>query len=193
MPSRHPPRRRPKKTFAQKHNIQWDWHWRSVAACIYLLICLCDFVVMPVYCEFVYNKRDDTQIVKLAETMPDSTSKVETLKVLKSERRWTPLTNDTFHLAFGAILGVSALPMNRRRRYEQDDEDDYDYHGNGGGYDHGGYGRDDYRDYRYGVKKPGADPDPSNGGGDSEGDPSADNEGGDTGGDGLPPPTGGMG
>lgn len=116
---------------------QWDWHWRSLAAVVYLLICIFDLVAMPLYREITYNKLTVTEMVKMAKTM-DPEAQVETLKVLKEDRKWTPLTDDMFHLSFGAILGVAALPQNRRRRRRQDE---YEYDG--------GYEEDDCPDEGY--------------------------------------------
>jgi hypothetical protein len=129
-PRRHEP------TFAEKHNIQFDWHWRSVAALVYLIICLNDFVIMPVYRELAYNRMSTAEMVRVAQTMKEPAAQVETLKILKEDRPWTPLTNDMFHISFGAILGVAALPQNRRRRkYDGNDYatygDDDDYGGPG--------------------------------------------------------------
>ena len=108
---------------------RWVWHWRSVAAIVYLFICLCDFVVMPAYREYSYTKMPLTEMLAAARSMPDSASQIETLRLLKADRPWTPITSEIFHLAFGAILGVSALPMNRSinmaaNRREEDEEDD---------------------------------------------------------------------
>lgn len=110
-------RRRKKKT-------EWDWHWRSLAAVVYLIICFTDFVGMPLYREWSHNKLTHQQIMTDARSMGESAAQIEALRILREDRPWTPLTNEVFHLAFGAILGVSALPMNRRRRREDEYGDD---------------------------------------------------------------------
>lgn len=82
---------------------------------------------MPTYRELTYNKMSVPEMVKIAQSMKDPTAQVETLRILKEDRKWTPLTNDMVHISFGAILGVAALPQNRRRnmsRYESDEGDD---------------------------------------------------------------------
>lgn len=157
--------------------IKWSWSWRSLAAVVYLIICLSDFLFMPIYREYVYTSMSATQMVRLAMEMEDGAAQIEALKVLREDRTWSPITNDMFHLSFGAILGVSALPMarrrlNKRKRYDTDFGED-DYSGDDYGQDEhgrGDYGRGDYgSSNRYG--------------GDSEHD---------GGYDGLPTPTGRM-
>lgn len=137
QPNRRPPVRK-KSPFAAKSNWEWDWHWRSIAAVVYFIILLFDFVAMPLYREITYNKLTIPQMVKMSQEM-DPTAQVETLRILKEDRAWTPLTNDMVHLAFGAILGVSALPQNRRRKRRWGGGyDDYDGYG-----DNEEYGNDD--------------------------------------------------
>lgn len=118
---------------------QWTWHWKSVAAVVYLAICVCDFLVMPLYREYTYTRIPIYQMVELARTMDDGAERIEALRILKEDRAWTPITNDMFHIAFGAILGVAALPNNKGsssfgrdpgpgfgRRYEYEDEDPFE-------------------------------------------------------------------
>jgi N-dimethylarginine dimethylaminohydrolase len=105
---------------------EWEWHWRSVAAVIYLIICATDFVIMPLYREYSHNKLTPTQIMEYAQAMEGSNAQVEALRIWREDRPWTPLTNEVFHLAFGAILGVSALPQNRRANIRRREEDTYE-------------------------------------------------------------------
>jgi hypothetical protein len=109
-----------RKTPVKPIGAQWEWHWRSVAAVIYLIICATDFVIMPVYREYSHNKLSPSQIMEYAMQMGQSSAQVEALRIWREDRPWTPLTNEVFHLAFGAILGVSALPMNRRKNRKED-------------------------------------------------------------------------
>ena len=95
--------------------LKWSWSWRSLAAVVYLTICLTDFLLMPIYREHTYTKMPVAEMVRLSMAMQDGAAQIETLKVLKEDRAWVPITNDMFHLSFGAILGVSALPMARKR------------------------------------------------------------------------------
>jgi len=68
-------------------NEKWYKEWRTVAAYTYLVICLYDFMLAPIFSQvFAYW--------------------THTVYVM-----WTPLTTQgggLFHISFGAIIGVSA-------------------------------------------------------------------------------------
>lgn len=84
--------------------------WRPLAAYVYLFICICDFVLLPVYYEYVKTIQE-TRLVEMALMFPEGASQIEALKTLQTRESWNPLTlqaTGLFHLAFGAILGVSA-------------------------------------------------------------------------------------
>lgn len=77
-------------------------HWRGWAAIIYLIICLYDFVIASSF----FN----TGVVGYVEEMSKINIELAA-EVIKQTSRWEPLTltnGGIFHLAFGAILGVSA-------------------------------------------------------------------------------------
>lgn len=117
---------------AEDAGLKWSWSWRSLAACVYLAICLVDFLAMPIYREYAYTKMPVAEMVRLSMQMKDGAAQIETLKTLKEDRAWQPITNDMFHLSFGAILGVSALPMarnrlRRRKTYYDDQDSDGDF------------------------------------------------------------------
>lgn len=97
-------------------------HWRQAAAYVYLLICLVDFVFMPLYYEYANARVDNQNIVSYAMKFDDGASQVAALQILKEQRSWQPITLDSagwIHISFGAILGVSAFA---RRRKEEDEE-----------------------------------------------------------------------
>lgn len=105
------------------------WSWRSVGALIYFFICLVDLVGMPLYREYSYNRLSAKEIVEVTKELPDPASQIEAMKILKADRSWEPVTNEMFHLSFGAILGLAALPNNRKgsgflRRNKKIDLDD---------------------------------------------------------------------
>lgn len=85
---------------------------------------------MPVYYEYTNNKQTESaQIIALAKQL-DGSAQVETVRILREQKKWEPITNEMFHLSFGAILGLSALPTNRagsgfrlRRRRKTDSEE----------------------------------------------------------------------
>lgn len=89
--------------------------WRPFAAYVYLFICLNDFVFLPAYYE--YSKRiQESQYVEMALKFPQGASQIEALKALQKSQSWEPLTlqaTGLFHIAFGAILGVSAWTRSR--------------------------------------------------------------------------------
>lgn len=96
----------------------WYDSWRSFAAYVYLLICLTDFIFMPVYYEYTNKLLDDVKIVELATRIKDPALQVEALKVLHDRRIWKPLTlseSGLLHVAFGAILGVSAWTRGKEK------------------------------------------------------------------------------
>ena len=112
------------KTTALKRKIVLlEFHWRSMAAVVYMIICLTDFVVMPIYREHAYAQMPVQEMVRLSMHMDSSASQIEALKTLKQDRAWVPITDEVFHLSFGAILGVSALPTNRRRKVAKPGEE----------------------------------------------------------------------
>lgn len=72
----------------QKNSPWFNKYWRSLSACTYIAICVFDFIVFPVLWNIaqMYTKGTLTG--------------------------WEPMTlkgGGLFHLAFGAILGVSAF------------------------------------------------------------------------------------
>lgn len=92
--------------------------WRPIAAYIYLLICLCDFMIMPIYYEYANNRVRAQQYVELALKFEGPVAQLESLKTLKETREWDPVTlksNGLFHMAFGAILGVSAWTRGKEK------------------------------------------------------------------------------
>lgn len=89
----------------------WSAKWRSAAAYVYLLICLSDFMLIPMYYEFLNHKVQTAEFVGLALKFDGSASQIEALKAIRQTRVWQPLTLQStglFHVAFGGILGVVA-------------------------------------------------------------------------------------
>lgn len=68
-------------------------------------------MLMPMYYEVMNSKVQTSQFVELALRFPDGAAQIEALKAIRQTRTWEPLTlaaSGLFHLAFGAILGVTA-------------------------------------------------------------------------------------
>lgn len=85
-------------------------YWRPIAAYVYLGICIFDFAVMPAYMgikNYEVNSAAFAEIRTLEQNV--QIKALEQLDLGRAE--WKPLTLEggaLFHLAFGAILGVSA-------------------------------------------------------------------------------------
>ena len=83
-----------------KNTLVFDVSWRTKLAKVYIVICLCDFVVFPVLWSIV-------QVYKGGEVT----------------NAWVPITmagGGLLHLSFGAILGVSAhAKMKERVSYNE--------------------------------------------------------------------------
>lgn len=91
--------------------------WHVFAAYFYLMICLFDFVLMPSYYEWAHKAASD-QVVITEALKFSPTAQVTVLQMLRQSDKWTPLTlgeNGLFHVAFGAILGVSAFTRGNER------------------------------------------------------------------------------
>jgi hypothetical protein len=92
--------------------------WRPLAAYIYLLICIFDFVGMPIYVS-IANRQINFEVfeeIRKFEDVSVQTAIINKLNVGKDA--WTPLTlqgGGLFHLSFGAILGVSAFARGREK------------------------------------------------------------------------------
>jgi hypothetical protein len=78
-----------------------DWmttKWRPMMAVTYMAICICDFILFPI--GFTIVQYDETQAANDAF------------------RQWQPLTlqgGGFIHMAFGAILGITALTRGQEK------------------------------------------------------------------------------
>jgi hypothetical protein len=111
-------------------------NWRPVAAFVYLLICLTDFVFMPAWYQYLNSKNDRTQHIELALKFSEPASQIEALKQITTHYDWKPLTLDgtgMVHLSFLAILGVAAWTRGQEKvkRVEKGVEDDEENSQNG--------------------------------------------------------------
>lgn len=81
-------------------------NWRPLAAFIYLLINLFDFIIAPIFMGF--TNETTAEFVKSIMGLDPS---VQAILANKPNNGWQPLTlmgSGMFHISFGAILGVSA-------------------------------------------------------------------------------------
>lgn len=83
--------------------------WKSIAAYVYLLICVFDFLIMPAYISHLNNKFIQET---LAQVEPDTRSYIlEIIDRVKIDK-WNPVTLQSgyvFHISFGLILGGAAF------------------------------------------------------------------------------------
>ena len=93
----------------KKHSIAhlpWNERWKPCAAFIYLIICFFDFIVVPTFIGL--TRPSYTELIPVIKGLDVSIQN----SIIMQYRRWEPLTvsnGGLFHVAFGAILGVSAF------------------------------------------------------------------------------------
>lgn len=79
--------------------------WRPAAAIVYLVICICDFIIFP----WIFGLRAPAAH-DLALAVKDLDPQVAAVLVAPRPQ-WQPLTlmgSGLFHVAFGAIVGITA-------------------------------------------------------------------------------------
>jgi hypothetical protein len=94
----------------------WKQAWRPTAALIYLVICLFDFVIMPMAFS---NQYKPSELVSLALQFKDPLVQVKALEAMSTDQQWEPLTtkgNGIFHMSFGAILGAAAFGRSQEKK-----------------------------------------------------------------------------
>ena len=91
-----------------EHSETWySKSWRPMAAYIYMIICLFDFAIMPLYGMYAHHI-SISELVILSLKYADP---IAAYTILHSSSIWTPITlmySGMFHAAMGAVLGVSA-------------------------------------------------------------------------------------
>ena len=168
---------------ATKRNTDSKWYqsvWLPFAAATYIIICIFDFIIMPVYVT-AHNSRIENAVFKTLDAK-DAASFADTLaKANQAQRQWNPLTllgAGMFHLAFGALLTGGAVTRGFAKKSEiegyyryggspgyGDEEEDYGYRQN---YRQSNYGGGYNRQNSY-VPRPGsAGPQPKTPGHDEE-------------------------
>jgi len=91
-------------------------NWRSMAGYVYIIICLFDFLVMPVIIQ-ADNQHTKNVIVKLIDAEDYDVALKLTDKV--NADAWEPVTlygGGLFHISFGAILTGAAVTRGFERR-----------------------------------------------------------------------------
>jgi len=118
--------------------------WLPFAAGTYIVICIFDFMIMPVYVA-AHNSRIEARVFESLEGKDISTFATSIAQTAQATKQWNPLTlmgAGMFHLAFGALLTGGAVTRGMTKRSEV--EGYYKYGSAGYEQDEGyGYGRDE--------------------------------------------------
>ncbi len=89
-----------------KNTEHWlQYQWRPLAAMVYLVICIFDFIVAP-----VITGIDNVPPHELSRAVVNLDPQVGAI-IATAKPQWQPLTlqgSGLFHISFGAILGVAA-------------------------------------------------------------------------------------
>lgn len=147
------------------HNNQTDntsnnrWYqsvWLPFAAATYIVICIFDFMVMPIYVA-AHNSKVEAIVFASLEGKDVATFATTIAQTAQATKQWNPLTllgAGMFHLAFGALLTGGAVT----RGFAKKSEIEGYYRYGTGGYGQEDYysGRNDDHDYAYnrGSKMP---------------------------------------
>jgi hypothetical protein len=95
------------QTLSDNGNRWFQSFWRPAMATLYLFLCLLDYGIRPVANYFQIKHFDLVQTVSIIKDL-EPTVQIQVLQLQKDKEPWVPILNEFVHLAFGAILGVSA-------------------------------------------------------------------------------------
>lgn len=107
----------------RKHDSLSKWYqelWLPSCAAVYLLICLFDFIVMPVYTAYS-NTNIQSIIISKLDAKDIGTFADDLTKSLSANHQWNPLTlmgSGLFHLAFGSLLTGGAVTRGFAKKAE---------------------------------------------------------------------------
>lgn len=85
--------------------------WKPLAATVYLVICVFDFIVVPSWIGISRDNQHEMQMLQQMQGM-DVQVQIQMINHYKAHYRWEPNTlkwGGIFHFAFGAILTGVAL------------------------------------------------------------------------------------
>lgn len=94
--------------------------WLPFAAGTYIVICIFDFMIMPVYVA-AHNSRIEARVFESLEGKDISTFATSIAQTAQATKQWNPLTlmgAGMFHLAFGALLTGGAVTRGMAKRSE---------------------------------------------------------------------------
>jgi len=102
-------------------NNQWYQRvWLPFAAATYIIICIFDFMIMPVYTA-AHNSKIETRVFASLEGKDIATFATTISQTAQATKQWNPLTllgAGMFHLAFGALLTGGAVTRGMAKRSE---------------------------------------------------------------------------
>ena len=85
-------------------------YWRWTALGVYLVICLYDFMVVPIW--YGLNRPDLATFIEILNTVGDPLIQLELMKKMTGQHSpFTLMGGGIFHLAFGAILTGTAFGL----------------------------------------------------------------------------------
>jgi len=85
-------------------------YWRWTALSVYLVICLYDFMVVPIW--YGLNRPDLATFIEILNTVKDPLIQLELMKKMTGQHNpFTLMNGGIFHLAFGAILTGTAFGL----------------------------------------------------------------------------------
>lgn len=92
-------------------------YWKVACAIVYLVICIFDFLVMPIVMTDYVKDLDRTEIYSQIQQLNNPQAQVALIGKLEYKiQTWQPITlmgAGMFHLAFGAILTGAVIKQNR--------------------------------------------------------------------------------
>lgn len=116
--------------------------WLPFAAGTYIIICIFDFMVMPVYVA-AHNSKIEARVFESLEGKDIATFATTLSQTAQATKQWNPLTllgAGMFHLAFGALLTGGAVTRGFAKKSEIEgyykygsagyEEEEYYYGGN---------------------------------------------------------------
>ena len=88
--------------------------WRNIVVTVYLIICIYDFMVVPIYYGIARMGLDLTDYTSHLQEIEDPIVQLEYLKKLVSQHEpFTLKGGGLFHLSFGAIITGSVFGKNK--------------------------------------------------------------------------------
>jgi hypothetical protein len=162
-------------TSSVKDNNKWYQSvWLPFAAATYIIICIFDFMIMPVYVA-AHNSKIEAKVFAGLEGKDVATFATTISQTSQATRQWNPLTllgAGMFHMAFGALLTGGAVTRGMAKKSELEgyykygaagyEDDEYDYRYGNRPYKENRYGRGRQPSNRYRNEREG-DPPPATG------------------------------